>query len=137
MDCFGPEWVDHPTKMAAAWDEQVDAEDLVLVPGDISWSKNIEGAMADLEWIAARPGTKILCKGNHEMWWPSKAKVRGVLPEGMFALEADAVRVGEVGVCATRLWDVPGVSYHDWIIWKGDPISPELSEADLAASEKV
>jgi predicted phosphohydrolase len=53
------------------------------------------------------------------------------------AVQGDAVRVGDVAVCGTRLWDVPGVSYHDVIAWEGEPISKELSEADAAASLKV
>jgi predicted phosphohydrolase len=137
MDRFGPGWVDHPTTMAAAWDATVLDDDVVLVPGDISWARNLDGAAADLAWLAARPGRKILCKGNHEYWWTSRNKVRAALPDGMYALEGDAVRIGDLTVGGTRLWDVPGVSYHDLIVWQGTPISAELSEADVAAALKV
>jgi len=137
MDRFGPQWVGHDVKMARAWDERVAPGDLVLVPGDISWARDLEQARPDLEWLAARPGTKVLLKGNHEHWWTSRNKVRAALPEGMVALEADATRVGDVALAGTRLWDVPGVSYHDLIVWQGEPISPELSEEELEATLKV
>lgn len=137
MDRFGPQWVDHPTTMARAWDASVGPEDLVLVPGDISWAGDLAGAAADLAWLAERPGTKILLKGNHEHWWHAISKVRAALPEGMHALQGDAVRIGDVALCGTRLWDVPDVSYHDLIVWQGEPISAELTDEDAAASLKV
>ncbi len=137
MDMFGPQWVGHADKMATAWDATVGPDDLVLVPGDISWARDFTTVAPDLAWIAARPGTKVLLKGNHEHWWTSRNKVRAQLPAGLFAVEGDAVRVGDVVIGGTRLWDVPGVSYHDLIVWQGEPISAELSEADAAASLKV
>jgi len=138
MDRFGPQWVGHSQRMAAAWDARVSADDLVLVPGDISWARDLASARPDLEWLAQRPGTKVLIKGNHEHWWPtSRRKLEAALPAGVLALQGDAVRVGDVAVCGTRLWDVPGVSYHDLILWQGEPISAERSEEDAAASLKV
>jgi predicted phosphohydrolase len=138
MDRFGPHWVNHTEKMAAAWDAKVRAGDMVLVPGDISWARDIAGAAPDLAWLAARPGTKLLVKGNHEHWWPeSRARLRTVLPPGVHPLIGDAVRMGGVSVCGTRLWEVPGVSYHDVIAWQGEPISPELTPEEAAAARKV
>jgi predicted phosphohydrolase len=137
MDRFGPQWVGHSQRMAAAWDATVGAEDLVLVPGDISWARDLAGVRPDLQWLAERPGTKLLGKGNHEHWWPeSWRKLEAALPPGVRALNG-AVRIGDVAVCGTRLWDVPGVSYHDLIVWQGEPISREQTEADVAASLKV
>ena len=138
MDRFGPQWVGHTQRMAAAWDATVGAEDLVLVPGDISWARDLEGVRPDLAWLAERPGTKLLGKGNHEHWWPdARRKLEAALPPGVSALPADGVRIGDVAICGTRLWDVPGVSYHDLIQWQGAPISAEQTEADAAASLKV
>ena len=138
MDRFGSHWVRHSERMAAAWDETVRADDLVLVPGDISWARDLAGAAPDLAWIAARPGSKLILKGNHEHWWPeSRRKLDAALPPGVRALQGDATRVGDVAVCGTRLWDAPGVSYHDVIAWEGEPISFEMTDADAAASLKV
>ncbi len=135
MDRFGPQWVGHAAKMAAAWDASVHADDLVLVPGDISWARDLAQARPDLEWLAARPGTKVIGKGNHEHWWPdSRRKLAAALPPGVHALHAEALRFGDVAVCGTRLWDVPGQSWHDVIAWEGEPISREQTEADAAAA---
>ena len=110
----------------------------LLVPGDVSWARDLETVRPDLEWLAQRPGTKLLIKGNHEHWWPtSRRKLEAALPPGIRALSGDAVRVGDVAVCGTRLWDAPGVSNHDVLAWEGEPIAAVMREADSAAALKV
>lgn len=139
MDRFGPQWVDHPVRMAREWDARVDAEDLVLVPGDISWARTAEQVRPDLEWLAARPGTKVLLTGNHDHWWGSRAKVRALLPASVLAVDGDALRVGDVAVCGTRLWESADMAraWHGFIRWSGEPISPEPTEEQARAAEKV
>jgi hypothetical protein len=139
MDRFGPQWVDHATTMARNWDAQVGDDDLVLVPGDVSWARDFEQVAADLAWLAERPGTKVVGKGNHEHWWKSRAKVRAILPEGVLALDGDALRLGDVALAGSRLWDSPDSAswWHDLIVWQGEPISPETSPEAEAAALKV
>lgn len=137
MDRFGPQWVEHPAKMAAAWDERVMPDDLVLVPGDISWARDLEQARPDIEWLCARPGTKALLKGNHEHWWASRSKVVKGLPDELVIVDGDAHRVGDVALAGTRMWDHPSISYHDLIVWQGEPISSELTPEEEAAALKV
>ena len=139
MDRFGPQWVDHTGQMARAWDATVGDDDLVLLPGDISWARDAAQVAPDLAWIAERPGTKVLAKGNHEHWWGSKAKVRKLLPDGILCVDGDAVRVGDVALCGTRLWENAelGAAWQDRIAWVGEPISPAGDAAALAAAEKV
>lgn len=80
MDVFGPQWTDHAEHVKKHWLESISAEDLVLIPGDISWAMTPEQAKADLEWIHELPGTKVLLRGNHDYWWTSVSKVQKVLP---------------------------------------------------------
>jgi predicted phosphohydrolase len=129
MDRFGPQWVGHAAKIERAWRERVGARDLVIVPGDISWAMNLERARPDLEFLGRLPGTKILGKGNHDFWWSTISKVRAALPAGMHALQGDAVRIGDVVVGGTRLWDIPGASFRDWIDWRVDPSVPTAADA--------
>ena len=75
MDLFGPLWKNRADKIKAAWDATVAPDDIVLIPGDISWAMRIEEALPDLQWIDERPGIKILIKGNHDYWWGSISKV--------------------------------------------------------------
>lgn len=108
MTVFGEGWVGHPERFFSGWREVVRPGDLVLVPGDVSWAMTLAGALPDLSDLAALPGRKVLLRGNHDFWWPSLAKLRAALPEGMFALQNDALRFGSVVVAGTRGWVVPG-----------------------------
>lgn len=113
MHLFGENWRDHAQKIAANWRRLVEPNDLVLVAGDISWAMRPSEAMADLEFLHRLPGRKVLIRGNHEYWWGSLTKVRRVLPPSMFAIDGDAIEIGGVGVCGTRLWNCPGMTFGD------------------------
>src|SRR3954447_22281632 len=69
MHRFG--WTDHPRPLAEAWDAKVTAEDAVIVAGDISWATRVNEVQEDLAWLEARPGKKVLLRGNHDYWWGS------------------------------------------------------------------
>ena len=116
MDIFGPQWKDHTHRIAVNWQERVSGDDLVLVPGDLSWGMRLEEAEEDLEWLDGLPGRKILLKGNHDYWWPSISRLRERL-EGtsLFALQYDSFSVPGVTVGGTRLWTMPDleIPYED------------------------
>ncbi|GGK20852.1 phosphohydrolase [Deinococcus malanensis] len=108
MTVFGPQWSGHPEAIFTHWREVVRPEDLVLLPGDLSWAMRLPDAMTDLAPVAALPGIKVLLRGNHDYWWPTVSKLRAALPSGMLAVQNDAVRVGPVVVCGSRGWTTPG-----------------------------
>jgi len=107
MDVFGELWRDHPRRMAEAWDRSVAPADTVLLPGDLSWAKNLAEATADLAWIGQRPGRKLLLRGNHDSWWTSASRVRAALPEGCDLLQNDSHRIGDRVVVGARGWTAP------------------------------
>jgi uncharacterized protein len=107
MDIFGSRWKNHPERIAAAWQQRIRDEDVVLVAGDISWAMKVEEAMPDLAWVAALPGRKVLCKGNHDYWWDRARPLRPILPPTIELVEADATDIGEAVVCGTRGWVTP------------------------------
>jgi uncharacterized protein len=113
MDVFGANWGGHPAAFFRGWRDVVRDDDLVLVPGDISWAMRLEEAMPDLEAIAALPGRKVLLRGNHDYWWPSLRKLRAALPPRMDAIQHDALRIADVVACGTRGWVVPGAPGSD------------------------
>jgi predicted phosphohydrolase len=108
MDVFGETWTDHATRMAAAWDATVAPDDAVLVPGDVSWARDLDEAAPDLAWIGARPGAKLLLRGNHDSWWTSVSRVRRALPARCDLLQNDAALVGDRVVVGARGWTAPG-----------------------------
>ncbi len=133
MDVFGELWRNHPRRMAEAWDRQVGAEDTVLLPGDLSWARNLAEAEDDLAWIGARPGRKLLLRGNHDGWWSSAAKVRRALPDGCHILQNDAHQVEGWVVLGARGWTSP----EDPIAKPGDAsvFQRELERLDLSIAD--
>jgi len=107
MDVFGAAWRGHAARMAAAWDATVGPEDSVLLAGDLSWGRTLDEAAPDLAWIGARPGRKLLLRGNHDGWWSSVARVRQALAPGCAALQNDAHEVGPWVVIGARGWLAP------------------------------
>lgn len=108
MDIFGPGWDGHPEAFFDGWRSVVGDDDVVLVPGDLSWAMRLDDALVDLRDIADLPGRKVILRGNHDYWWPSISKLRKVLPDGMVAIQNDAVVVDGVVIAGTRGWICPG-----------------------------
>jgi len=103
MDIFGEHWRDHPAKIAQACRLVVAPGDLLLMPGDLSWATKRTDAEPDLAWLAALPGIKVLCKGNHDYWWESdKSLDFPGLHDTPFVSDD-----GRVGVAGTRGWSLP------------------------------
>jgi predicted phosphohydrolase len=97
--------------MARAWDRLVDPDDTVLLPGDISWARNLEEARPDLDWIGARPGRKLLLRGNHDSWWSSMTRIRAAMPDGCELLQNNALEFGHWVIVGARGWTGPGDPY--------------------------
>lgn len=108
MDVFGGNWVGYLEKIYAEWESKVSDDDLVLIAGDISWAMSIDDAVKDISTFAALKGKKIIIKGNHDYWWSGIGKVRDSLPESVYALQNDSVKIGDVVICGSRGWTVPG-----------------------------
>ncbi len=111
MDVFGPGWENHAEHIEAAWRALIKPEDLVLIPGDISWAMRLEDAAADLAWIHRLPGTKVMIKGNHDYWWSSLKKILAVLPPSIHLIQNNAFHWRDVAVGGARLWDTPEYSF--------------------------
>ncbi len=108
MDVFGAHWEGHFDKIRRDWKSKVGPEDVVLIPGDISWAMKMEEALADLKAIGELPGRIILLRGNHDYWWCGITKLRELLPPGMYAVQNDAMRMEDTVFCGTRGWTLPG-----------------------------
>lgn len=105
MDVFGEQWRDHASKIATNWRQSIQEDDLVLLPGDISWAMNLEQALPDLEWIHRLPGTKVMIRGNHDYWWSSVKKVSHKLPPSLHIVQNDSFSWGRYSIAGSRLWD--------------------------------
>ena len=113
MDIFGG-WDDHVSRLTDAWRARVSEDDVVLIPGDVSWAMQLIDAKPDLDFIGALPGSKILLRGNHDYWWASKARVSAALAANMRLVQNDACIVGDYAVGGTRGWLLPGTNgFHE------------------------
>ena len=106
MDIFGPHWARHDEKIKEDWLSRLKDEDVILIPGDISWAMNLQEAMIDLKWIAQLPGRKILLKGNHDYWWASISKLNNIFPNMNF-LQNNFFPYKDYAICGTRGWVCP------------------------------
>lgn len=136
MHVFGPEWDKHYERISADWDANVTNDDLVLLPGDISWAMTIEDAMNDLEWIHARPGTKVFIRGNHDYWCAAASKVRKALPSSIHLIWSDAYQWKDVSICGTRLWDSNEYGFGAFIEMK-KPLKEPKKQDSSEENEKV
>lgn len=107
MDVFGPKWESHYERIKEDWIARVTQADTVIIAGDISWAINLEEAHADLSWLDALPGKKLLLRGNHDYWWSTLKKMRGKY-ESIDFIQNNAYVVDGIGIVGTRGWTAPG-----------------------------
>ncbi|GMA52498.1 ser/threonine protein phosphatase [Alicyclobacillus contaminans] len=107
MGIFGEKWEQHEQKIAEAWRRVVEPDDFVLVPGDISWAMTLQEAEPDLQFLGQLPGQKVFVRGNHDYWWNGIGKVRKILPSGCFAIQNDAISLGNYAIAGSRGWLLP------------------------------
>ncbi len=131
MGVFGAHWDDHITQISKAWLESITSEDIVLIPGDLSWAMHLDDAIKDLQIIHELPGTKLILRGNHDYWWTSISKLRSKIPSSFIALQNDSVKIGEFCFTGTRGWLCPGSASYtestDGKIYRRELMRLELS----------
>lgn len=105
MNIFGDNWTNHEEKIIKSWKETVATDDLVLIPGDISWATKLNDALVDLKKIDELPGTKIIGKGNHDYWWSTSNKLDNLGLYSIKFLKNNSYEWDSVVVCGARGWD--------------------------------
>ncbi|PHV71468.1 serine/threonine protein phosphatase [Sporanaerobium hydrogeniformans] len=108
MAIFGAHWEQHTQKLKKAWEACIEPEDVILLPGDLSWGMNLAEAYKDLAFIDALPGKKICIKGNHDYWWQSLRKLNNSGFKTLLFLQNNTFILGKWGICGTRGWLCPG-----------------------------
>lgn len=138
MNVFGQQWDRHFDVIRDNWLSRVGQEDIVLIPGDISWAMQLTDALDDLHVIGELPGRKLLLRGNHDYWWSSIGKVRDALGANTYALQNDALLLGNHVFCGTRGWLLPlpqtPLSSEDEKIYQRELLRLEMS---LARGEQL
>ena len=120
MDIFGDNWQNHEEKIKNDWISKVTDNDLVLLPGDFSWSMYLEEAKADFEFLNNLPGKKLLLKGNHDYWWTTIKKMREFIKEynlkNIDFIYNNSYEFENYIIVGTRGWALTGEEYDEKLI---------------------
>lgn len=131
MNIFGPVWDNYLETIEKDWNKKVSDEDIVLIAGDISWAMRFSEAKEDLKYLMKLKGYKVFIKGNHDYWWNSISALREILDSKTFALQNDAIKIGNFVICGSRGWTAKEngkfKSADDEKIYKRELIRMELS----------
>lgn len=130
MDIFGDNWKDHEGQIIDNWNEKITDNDLILIPGDISWALKLEEAYYDLERIEKLPGTKAMIKGNHDYWWQSLSKIEALDLKSINFIQNNSIEYNNIGICGTRGWsprDSDGFDEQDEKVFKRELLRLEMS----------
>jgi predicted phosphohydrolase len=130
MDVFGINWKNHPEKIKNHWLKQIKDDDLVLLPGDISWAMRPEDAKPDLEWIHSLPGTKVMIRGNHDYWWYSLKKIQKILPSSINLVQNNVFKWKNFVISGARMWDTPEYSFKNFTNYRDNPRENSLTKVD-------
>lgn len=113
MARFGEKWINHTERLAAAWRACIAPNDVVLLPGDISWAQSVGAILPDLAWLCSLPGRKVLLRGNHDHWWKSAEIARKIAePLGFYVLEGDSITLDDVVICGAMGHVAPEDPYY-------------------------
>ena len=137
MEAFGPAWESYADKIKQHWEDRISSEDLVLIPGDISWAMHLQDALVDLLWIDALPGKKVILRGNHDHWWSSFSKLTKAIPASITPLQNNALvwvtaSGKKVAIGGSRLWDTPEYSFSSFIEFRENPLARQKTPEEFA-----
>ncbi len=139
MDVFGSHWDNHKKRIIDNWKKIISEDDLVLIPGDISWAMYLKEALSDLELISSLPGEKILLRGNHDYWW-EKITYLNSLYDNMHFLQNNSFCYDKFCICGSRGWLVPGsvnFTQEDEKIYKREVIRLNLSLKEAPKNKEI
>lgn len=108
MNVFGKVWQDYEKKIEENWKETVKENDIVIIPGDISWGITLKEALPDFKFLNSLPGKKIIMRGNHDYYFSTKTKLESFLKENnlntISILHNNAIELEDYILCGTRGW---------------------------------
>ena len=108
MSVFGENWKGHEEKIKKDWIEKVKENDLVVIPGDFSWSTYLKDTYEDFAYLNNLPGKKLLLKGNHDYWWTTITSMKKFLEQNYLKnidfLYNSAYEYEDYIIAGTRGW---------------------------------
>ena len=140
MDIFGENWTDHEEKIFDNWKQLIKENDLVLLPGDISWALKLKEAYYDLKRLDELPGYKIITKGNHDYWWQGPKKLKELNLKTITFIQNNSYVYENIGIGGTRGWiseDYEGFDAQDEKVFNRELNRLELSLSSIRRDIRV
>ncbi|ETF38788.1 metallophosphoesterase [Chlamydia pecorum] len=111
MEVFGGPWLDYHAKIQRNWVATVSPQDVVLLPGDISWAMDLAQAEKDFAFLGKLPGMKYMIRGNHDYWSSaSQVKISKALPPNVHYLsQGFSLLTSTLAIVGVRLWNYPEI----------------------------
>ncbi len=107
MDIFMG-WSNHTDRIRANWTRLVEEDDIVVLPGDLSWALKLEDTLADFQFLDSLPGKKLIIKGNHDLWWSTAKKIHEFFEKNnIISVEIvfnSMYKAGNFAICGSRGW---------------------------------
>ena len=120
MDIFEG-WQDYIPRILSNWDTAVKDDDIIVIPGDLSWAINFDEAESDFRFLDDLKGKKILLKGNHDLWYSTATKTANWLKEKGFSsismLNNNSYSYGDYAIAGTRGWILDRDSEDDMKVY--------------------
>lgn len=142
MDIFGSSWGNYLEILKQNWLELIQPDDLVLIPGDISWAMYLHETEADFRFLHELPGEKLISKGNHDYWWETLKKLNDYVERMGFSslhfMHNSIYQYGGITICAAKGYPDNGKSDEDKKLYQREVSRLKLSlETAAAAGAKV
>ena len=110
MEVFGGAWKDYISKLETNWNKVVTSNDLVVIPGDISWETYLEDSVCDFKFLDKLNGKKIISKGNHDFWFLTVNKLYNFFEENNIStikmLHNNFYTYENYAICGTKGVDI-------------------------------
>lgn len=141
MELFGKDWENYEQRLDENWKSTVTDQDTVLIPGDISWSIDLDKAYEDFAYIDSLPGNKIIIKGNHDYYFSTLTKVNKFLEDNNFntikILNNNSFCIENINICGFRGWgNTEDDNVDDYKIYLRELIRLELSLNSIPEEHK-
>lgn len=142
MDVFKG-WENYEEKLKNNWEAIVSDDDIVVIPGDITWGMSMEEALEDFKFIDRLPGQKIILKGNHDYWWSTKRKADLFFQNNGITtiqiLNNNAYKAGSLALCGSRGWFFDSAKQADEKIIRREAgrLRASIQEAEKIGGEKI
>lgn len=140
MDTFTG-WQNYTERLKKNWNNLVDADDYVVIAGDISWAMNFDQLYNDFKFINSLNGKKIIIKGNHDFWWNTLTKMNKFIAENGFdtisIMHNNSYDIDKFSVCGSRGWFFDSDEEQDEKVLNREVMRLKASIDSASCEEKI